>query len=398
MIFCDLTVLYYHRGRVTGISRVVQRYADYLLRKAEARFIYLDRWTGDFREMPRAEAETLIAAEERTGPTASVRRSSKARRWLRKLGGGSVPTPPNTERLSFKPVPGVPLLVFFVFSQEHRRVIGELAGRGMRVHAFVYDLIPIRVPQFCDREVANQFPSSIGFLLDTAECLFCISAACAEDLAAYAKDQGKRLPRTEVVYLGDNVLDQRDGAVEFQDVVDGAFLCVATIEPRKNQEMLVNLWDRFAVEERADIPPLILAGQKGWLVDDFFTKFQNNPRLAGRVHMRNGVSDKELAALYDRCRMTLFPSFYETWSLPIRESLAAGKFVLASDSAGLCEAGEGLTEHIDPLDFMKWRERVIHYANDDDDVAEKEAAIRARFVPRSWYSSAERAVSLMECA
>ncbi len=395
MIIFDVTVLYHHRGRVTGIPRVVQKYAASFSRFSSVRFVYFDRPANGFVDLPEAEAHSLIHTEEGKGaPDRASHKKKKGpfRKIRRRFGQGE--KVPENQLVDLRP--GVPFLVFFVTSERHRNAIKSAADKGARIFAFIYDLIPIRVPQFCAPEVTALFPDSMDFLLSTAEELFCISKACEEDLKAYADERGRRMPRTDVIYLGDEPLEGAQDTENELGAPEGAFLCVATIEPRKNHEMLVNLWDRFAKEARVDIPPLVLVGQKGWLVDDFMTKLGNNPRLTGRVFVYHGVSDQVLVRLYQSCRMTLFPSHYETWSLPIRESLAAGKFVLAGDSPGLREAGEGLTEHIDPLDFRRWYNRVVYFAKDDQALTEREAAIRDSFKLRTWESSALRAKELVE--
>ena len=85
----------------------------------------------------------------------------------------------------------------------------------------------------------------------------------------------------------------------------------------------------------------------------------HDPAVRDSVVVRHDVSDAALAWLYRECAFTLYPSFYEGWGLPVSESLAHGKFCIASTAPALVEAGQGLTKHIDPLDFVAWKSAIV---------------------------------------
>ena len=57
----------------------------------------------------------------------------------------------------------------------------------------------------------------------------------------------------------------------------------------------------------------------------------------GRVVFLDDVSDAEVAALYARAALLLFPSLYEGFGLPVREAQAAGCPVVCSSAASLPE-------------------------------------------------------------
>jgi glycosyltransferase involved in cell wall biosynthesis len=59
----------------------------------------------------------------------------------------------------------------------------------------------------------------------------------------------------------------------------------------------------------------------------------------GRIIWLKGVSDLELETLYLGCQFTAYPSSYEGWGLPVGESLAYGKPVLAHALTSIPEVG-----------------------------------------------------------
>ena len=57
------------------------------------------------------------------------------------------------------------------------------------------------------------------------------------------------------------------------------------------------------------------------------------------------------------------PSFAEGFGLPVAEALTLGVPVIASDNPALVEVGQGISEHLDPLDGPGWRTAIMDYAD-----------------------------------
>ena len=99
----------------------------------------------------------------------------------------------------------------------------------------------------------------------------------------------------------------------------------------------------------------------GWGVDGLLSDLRLDFRIKPYVKILNHVSDGDLALLYQYAEFTVFPSLYEGWGLPIAESLAFGKFCLASNAASIPEVGGALVEYLDPWDLPAWAERLKWY-------------------------------------
>ena len=165
-------------------------------------------------------------------------------------------------------------------------------------------------------------------------------------------------------------------------------LSVSTIQSRKNFDLLYHLWRRLTEEGVADLPTLVIVGQPGFGSNDLLWQIEHDPLIRQNiVHLRH-AHDEELSWLYQNCLWTLFPSFYEGWGLPLSESLALGKYCLASNTSSLPEAGAGFAKHIDPLDFAAWRQAVLELMSSPDALARIEANIRAGYRPVTWAQSA----------
>ena len=138
-----------------------------------------------------------------------------------------------------------------------------------------------------------------------------------------------------------------------------------------------------------DLPALVIVGQRGFGSQDLLWQIAHDPVTKDKIAILHGASDEELSWLYQNCLWTLYPSFYEGWGLPISESLAYGKYCLASNSSSLPEAGAGLVKHLDPLDFAAWRNAVIELTSSSGRLALLEKSIRATYRPMTWARSAE---------
>jgi glycosyltransferase involved in cell wall biosynthesis len=162
---------------------------------------------------------------------------------------------------------------------------------------------------------------------------------------------------------------------------------VSTIERRKNHEVLYRAWVRL--REAGITPPrLVCVGMRGWGVTDLMHDLQLDPRVQGDIILLDHVDDSELAWLYRHCAFTVFPSLYEGWGLPLVESLAWGKFCLASQAASLPEAGGPWAEYLDPWDLPQWVERLGYYMANPDAVAAHETRIRRDFQAPRWADTA----------
>jgi glycosyltransferase involved in cell wall biosynthesis len=112
-------------------------------------------------------------------------------------------------------------------------------------------------------------------------------------------------------------------------------LFVGTIEPRKNLSTLLRAFEEV-LRVRAQPLQLVIAGRKGWLVDDLFASLKHSP-AAENIIFTGYLSDADLCALYSSCAALIYPSVYEGFGLPPLEAMACGAPVIASDIPAIRE-------------------------------------------------------------
>jgi glycosyltransferase involved in cell wall biosynthesis len=265
----------------------------------------------------------------------------------------------------------------------------------MKILLLVYDLIPIRRPEWCDRSLVQTFSHWFDSTLPLADTVLAISRATARDVERYAARQGLHLPGpVGVVPIGTG-LGTALAAIPPGDAAGlpapGSYaLFVSTLEARKNHQLLFRVWRQLLEDmPAAQVPTLVFAGRVGWLVQDLMQQLRNAAWLGGKVVFIEDPSDAELVQLYRGCLFTLFPSLFEGWGLPVTESLALGKPCVAANVTSLPESGGPLARYFDPDDLADAVRVIRATIEDRDGLAAWTGQVAREFRPVAWQETAQ---------
>ncbi|MCX8141108.1 MAG: glycosyltransferase family 4 protein [Gemmataceae bacterium] len=94
--------------------------------------------------------------------------------------------------------------------------------------------------------------------------------------------------------------------------------------------------------------------------------------LEGAVQQVRGLSRRELAALYRKAAVLLFPSAAEGFGLPVLEALACGTAVVASDLPALREVGGAAACYCPPGDIRAFVTAVCQVLSEPDTLVRRE--------------------------
>jgi glycosyltransferase involved in cell wall biosynthesis len=187
----------------------------------------------------------------------------------------------------------------------------------------VHDLAVLRYPQAFPWWHRHYGSVGLGMVLRGADAIIAVSEFTKGEVVELA---GVPAERVRVVPNGVDDVFTVEGRAAEGDYV----LAVATLEPRKNLERVVQAARLVGVELR-------VVGARGWGGVD----------VEGWV---GEVPDTELAALYRGAGCVVYASLYEGFGLPVLEAMATGTPVVTSRGIATEEVAAGAAVLVDPHD------------------------------------------------
>jgi len=270
----------------------------------------------------------------------------------------------------------------------------KLKKLGVIIGVYIYDIIPISHPSYCDERLAHDFLISLGDGLAIFDFIFTISEFTATEVRKLIARNGCRNIPVEPVLLA-HILDAEKFSAPTKNANDiwsdsiielkgrDYVLFVSTIEARKNHDLVMRIWDEM-MRGGKPVPDLVFVGRKGWRVDALFEDIEASEYLNGHLHILHDLSDSEISTVYENCLFTVFPSFVEGWGLPVGESLVAGRPCAASNTSSVPEVGGDFVDYFTPTNFAEAYAAVSKLCFDKTYRAKREANIKEHFVPRTW--------------
>ena len=190
----------------------------------------------------------------------------------------------------------------------------------------VHDLALLRHPEAFPRWHRHYGSAGLGPVLRGADAIVAVSQFTKDEVVELA---GIPAERIRVVPNGVDPIFRAPEAPS-DTVSQGEYvLAVATLEPRKNLERVVDAARLAGVELR-------VVGARGWGGVDV-------PGWVGEI------PDAELAELYRGARCVVYASLYEGFGLPVLEAMASGTPVVTSCVGATAEVAGGAAVLVDPL-------------------------------------------------
>lgn len=349
----------------TGVDRVEMAYARGLLAAAPARLHFAAVTPlGLYGRLPRPTVEAFLDRIDdlwqHQGKLDSAIQSRHALYWLTRLRPRQSGVGSSANAVYVQPSPNN--------LTNPKRVTTILRRERAKLLCLVHDLIPIQYPEYARPGGAEIHARRIRTVVSQSSAILCNSQATLDALQPYLDTSG-RDHETAVALLGVDSI--ASGPLRGSPNARPYFVCVGTVEPRKNHLLLLHLWRSMA--ERANgqaIPILHIIGRRGWENEQVVDLLERCPALSGCVREHAGLPDREMWELLRGARALLLPSFAEGYGMPVTEALAMGVPVVCSDLSALREAGGGVPEYIDPLDGPAWERAIV-------DLSSTPSAIRA---------------------
>jgi glycosyltransferase involved in cell wall biosynthesis len=274
----------------------------------------------------------------------------------------------------------------------HRAELQASRSRGLRLLACVYDIIPVRHPEWFPREGGDVgFAAWLDCVLAVADVLVVNSAATSADLRAYVEEHPPDRPdplRVATVALGWDLGSAPPQPHTGPRDADH-FLMVGTVEPRKGHDQVLDAFEQmWAAGSSAR---LTVVGRRGWLVDGTTQRMSGLDRSEPRFRWLESAGDAELDELYGRCTAVVMASRAEGFGLPVVEAGLHGCPVVLRDIPVLREVAPDTAFYVraDGSDLVEVLTEVARQA------AQGPLPARATDHVRTWREVAEDVAALL---
>jgi glycosyltransferase involved in cell wall biosynthesis len=224
----------------------------------------------------------------------------------------------------------------------------------------IHDLSFLLTPEFHHPDTIQYHGTTILRDLESNTHNFCVSKATASDLITYLQ-----VPQRDITvcYPGGDPLPDSKLVIEEElpGIPSPPFIVVpGTIEPRKNIDLIFLALSRNPILLKRY--RFLFLGASGWLVDfrNRITQFMlNNWVDNGRIIWLGYVDEYQKALLYAKAELSIYPSLFEGFGIPIVEAMSHGCPVLCSYSSSLPEAGGDVAFYFDPTSIASFEEALF---------------------------------------
>lgn len=235
--------------------------------------------------------------------------------------------------------------------------------RGGRRHVItVHDLAFLMYPGQMTADSQRYYNDQIAWAVERADHILAVSNATRDDLIRQLGVPPEKITvqvhGVDPAFLPMDDDDLARGLAPF-GLTPGYLLFVGTIGPRKNIEGLCEGY-RIARESVADIAPLVIVGEKGWLAERAMDAIRSTP---GVVHIP-GAPWAAFPAIYSGARALLLPAHYEGFGLPALEAMACGTVPIVSDRGSLPEVVDEVGLLVNPDDPQSIADAICRITNE----------------------------------
>ncbi|MCP4588746.1 glycosyltransferase family 1 protein [Pseudoalteromonas sp.] len=217
----------------------------------------------------------------------------------------------------------------------------------------VHDLSHIHYPQYHPAERVRLLEHSLAESIEHSARVIAVSEYTKQDISHYF---GINASKIDVVSpaVSDSfrsVYSESDLQLvrKLHGLPERFILSVATIEPRKNIQGLLQAYSQLPPELRTHVP-LVLVGLKGWLTEEV-EKLLRPMVESGQVIRLGYVDQEHLPMIYQAATCLAYVSFFEGYGMPIAEAMAAGVPVLTSSRSSMPEVAAGSALLVNPEDI-----------------------------------------------
>jgi glycosyltransferase involved in cell wall biosynthesis len=227
----------------------------------------------------------------------------------------------------------------------------------------IHDLIFLRYPQFFKAIDNKIYYQKFYHSCKVADKIIAVSEQTKKDIIYFFNIDPNKI---EVVYQGCNdafkitqPLSLFDSLKKTYQIPNQYLLYVGSIEERKNLLSVLKCLK--------DLPNqnLVVIGNGKEYKNKCINYIKNN-QLENRVTILSGLSLQELASIYQKAQILIYPSLFEGFGIPIIEALFCRIPVITSKNGCFSEAGGPHTTYVNPTELEEMKKAILTILNDQE--------------------------------
>lgn len=223
----------------------------------------------------------------------------------------------------------------------------------------IHDLIFMRYPEFykpIDRKI---YYSKVKYACSSAKKIIAISEQTKKDIIEYFNVNPEKI---ELLYqsISPRFYSKQDIDIHSKyELRDDYILSVGTLEPRKNQLAILK-----AVHAKKIKNQVVFIGKPTDYSAEVL-KFVSINKLEKQVKLLNNMPRKDLAAVFQNAKLSVYISLFEGFGLPVIESMACGCPVITSNVSCLPETAGGAAILSSPDDIDELGDKIENALEND---------------------------------
>lgn len=249
---------------------------------------------------------------------------------------------------------------------KHHPCINCIREKGAKAYAVVYDILPLRMPEYFEKATSRNFDKYIKEIINNYDGILCDSQFVADDIISYCSENDIVAPgefKYGFFHLGQDTFEKKNqghisGEIKrFFDNTGNVYLMIGTVEPRKGHELILGAFERMWMDGFEG--KLCIMGHVGWNMNAFIERIKNHPYYDDKIVFFEGVSDSEVEYAYEHANCLIQASAGEGFGLPLIEASNYNLPILCSDIAVFHEVAG---EHVNYFDRNS-QENIIETIN-----------------------------------
>lgn len=210
----------------------------------------------------------------------------------------------------------------------------------IKSYLLIHDVIPVKLKEFYKGYDSNINTKGIAHIINSInseDIYFTNSQNTKNDILEYKT--GLNPDNFVVAYLGADEKFKPESSEKIERVKakynipnDKKYVfSLCTLEPRKNLNFSIKNFAEFIRKNNIDNMVYVLGGA-AW------TKYDELDMLDENLFIKTGyIDDSDIAALYSGAEMSVYPSLYEGFGMPVLEAMQCGCPVITSNISSMPE-------------------------------------------------------------